>query len=55
MTMNSPDSLLQLFGLVSAAKSQDETVGLAELVREIGLKCLGFNGVSRHTWKEADD
>ncbi|OKL62421.1 Dol-P-Man:Man(5)GlcNAc(2)-PP-Dol alpha-1,3-mannosyltransferase [Talaromyces atroroseus] len=45
MTMNSPESLLQLHQLVSHEKSVDETVYLAELVREIGLKCIGFNGV----------
>ena len=45
MTMNSPESLLQLHKLVSERKSQEESVYLAELVREIGLKCIGFNGV----------
>jgi hypothetical protein len=45
MTMNSPESLLQLHKLVSQEKSVDESVYLAELVREIGLKCIGFNGV----------
>ena len=44
--MNSPESLLGLFRLVSTDKVHDETVDLAELTREIALKCLGFNGVS---------
>lgn len=46
MTMNSPESLHQLFEQASGSKSRNETVLLAELVREIGLKCLGFNGVN---------
>lgn len=46
MTMNSPESLHQLFDQVSGSKPHSERVLLAELVREIGLKCLGFNGVS---------
>lgn len=45
MTMNSPESLVQLHKLVSESKSKEESVFLAELVREIGLKCIGFNGV----------
>jgi alpha-1,3-mannosyltransferase len=44
--MNSPESLNRLFEQVSASKSHNERVLLAELVREIGLKCLGFNGVN---------
>ncbi|KAJ5989628.1 mitochondrial protein [Penicillium waksmanii] len=47
MTMNSPESLHQLFEQVSGSKSHHERVRLAELVREIGLKCLGFNGIPR--------
>lgn len=43
--MNSPESLVQLHKLVSQDKSIDESIYLAELVREIGLKCIGFNGV----------
>ena len=49
MTMNSPDSLLRLYELVSFAKPPDEALDLAEFVREIGLKCLGFNGVGEDT------
>ncbi|KAH8689978.1 mitochondrial protein [Talaromyces proteolyticus] len=47
MTMNSPESLVQLHKLVSEQKSQKESVYLAELIREIGLKCIGFNGIPR--------
>jgi hypothetical protein len=45
MTMNSPESLLQLHELASSSKTKEEAVHLAELIREIGLKCIGFNGV----------
>lgn len=53
MTMNSPESLLQLYGLAtSSAQSSNLTninhpVYAAELMREVGLKCIGFNGVPR--------
>ena len=47
--MNSPDSLLELYSLANSSKhKQSETHGVytAELMREIGLKCIGLNGVS---------
>ncbi|KKA22317.1 Conserved mitochondrial protein [Rasamsonia emersonii CBS 393.64] len=47
MTMNSPESLLQLHKLASSEKTKEEAVYLAELIREIGLKCIGFNGIPR--------
>jgi len=53
MTMNSPESLLKLYGLAtSSAQSSnltnmDHPVYAAELMREVGLKCIGFNGVPR--------
>lgn len=43
MTMNSPDSLRELY---HAAAPTGDAVGTAELMREVGLKCIGFNGVS---------
>jgi hypothetical protein len=43
MTMNSPDSLAELF---HAATPDHDAVATAELMREVGLKCIGFNGVS---------
>lgn len=46
MTMNSPDSMLVLYKAASASKSNEEAVAIAELMREVGLKCIGFNGVS---------
>ena len=45
MTMNSPESLTVLFNLATASKDKKEAVQVAELMREIGLKCIGFNGV----------
>ncbi|GAB7331301.1 hypothetical protein MBLNU13_g02748t1 [Cladosporium sp. NU13] len=52
MTLNSPESLLQLYALASASKPatanpSDHPVYTAELMREVGLKCIGFNGVPR--------
>ncbi|KAK3717661.1 hypothetical protein LTR37_005728 [Vermiconidia calcicola] len=52
-TMNSPDSLLELYSLVNREKfrqgreTQKHGVYTAELMREIGLKCIGLNGVPR--------
>lgn len=43
-TMNSPESLLRLHGLVARLDSS-KSVYAAELIREIGVKCIGFNGV----------
>lgn len=47
MTMNSPDSLAILFQLASTNQSTEESVATAELMREIGLKCISFNGIPR--------
>jgi hypothetical protein len=54
MTLNSPESLLQLYNLASASKHStssinpsDHPIYTAELMREVGLKCIGFNGVPR--------
>ncbi|KAH0343553.1 hypothetical protein KCU81_g5188, partial [Aureobasidium melanogenum] len=44
MTMNSPDSLVELFHV---AAPENDSVQTAELMREVGLKCIGFNGVPR--------
>ena len=46
MTMNSPESLGVLYN-VAAAETQDskKQVETAEFMREVGLKCIGFNGV----------
>ncbi|KAK3111507.1 hypothetical protein LTR53_013188 [Teratosphaeriaceae sp. CCFEE 6253] len=50
MTLNSPQSLLELYGLATSpshSKGQDNKVWTAELMREVGLKCIGLNGVPR--------
>lgn len=47
MTMNSPDSLTALFHLAAHSQSPAETVAIAELMREVGLKCISFNGIPR--------
>ncbi|TKA67393.1 hypothetical protein B0A55_07829 [Friedmanniomyces simplex] len=50
MTLNSPQSLLELYGLATSSrynKGQDNKVWTAELMREVGLKCIGLNGVRR--------
>lgn len=51
MTLNSPESLLQLYGLANSSSIEksatDHSVFTAELMREVGLKCIGFNGVPR--------
>ena len=53
MTMNSPDSLLELYALVNSPQHASKTgnpqhgVYTAELMREVGLKNIGLNGVPR--------
>ncbi|KAI7102820.1 hypothetical protein KC352_g37585, partial [Hortaea werneckii] len=47
MTMNSPRSMLELYGLATSptqAQGQNNGVWAAELMREVGLKCIGLNG-----------
>ncbi|PBP16527.1 hypothetical protein BUE80_DR012779 [Diplocarpon rosae] len=48
ITMNSPASLTELYHLATEG-SQDlmQSVETAELMREVGLKCIGFNGIPR--------
>jgi hypothetical protein len=43
MTMNSPESLTALYEVAST----DKQVETAELIREVGLKCISFNGIPR--------
>src|SRR5690349_10879172 len=45
MTMNSPDSLTALYHV--AAQDPSEKVAVAEFMREVGLKCISFNGIPR--------
>ncbi|KAJ5902930.1 hypothetical protein N7495_003458 [Penicillium taxi] len=44
ITMNSPESLSILYQLASTTSNDVET---AELMREVGLKCISFNGIPR--------
>lgn len=47
MTMNSPESMAILYQVATDSEPQDEKVKTAELMREAGLKCIGFNGIPR--------
>ncbi|KAF2020152.1 hypothetical protein BU24DRAFT_439969 [Aaosphaeria arxii CBS 175.79] len=50
MTMNSPDSMAALFSVAAgdpSIRSDRERAAIAEFMREVGLKCIGFNGVPR--------
>jgi hypothetical protein len=44
-TLNSPDSLHALFQV--ATNRHHNPVAAAELIREVGLKCISFNGIPR--------
>lgn len=45
-TMNSPESLVELWKVAQDAHSSTSAVEHAELMREVGLKCITLNGVS---------
>ena len=45
MTMNSPESMEALYHSSTAGKRVEESVQVAEFMREVALKCIGFNGV----------
>jgi len=47
MTMNSPESMSILYQVASASQPDSEKASTAELMREVGLKCIGFNGIPR--------
>lgn len=54
MTMNSPESMLALYRLATTTTPThqktpfpNQALYTAELMREVGLKCIGFNGVPR--------
>jgi hypothetical protein len=49
MTMNSPDSLLQLHRIATASSDK---VATAELMREVGLKCISFNSIRKFSWPD---
>lgn len=50
-TMNCPEAMTQVFHLANAhsprSRPQRTPVQNAELVREVGLKCISFNGIPR--------
>ena len=47
MTMNSPESLTALHALATSEKSHKQAVHVTEAMREVGLKCISFNGIPR--------
>ncbi|KAF1817310.1 hypothetical protein P152DRAFT_504607 [Eremomyces bilateralis CBS 781.70] len=49
MTMNSPESLTALFEVATeqSPSSVKDKVNTAEFMREVGLKCISFNGIPR--------
>ena len=49
MTMNSPESLTLLYQQAAPQpqSTEAESVATAELIREVGLKCISFNGIPR--------
>ncbi|OAP60711.1 hypothetical protein AYL99_05713 [Fonsecaea erecta] len=47
MTMNSPSSMVELFHLTQTLPSAPSAPDTAGLMREVGLKCISFNGIPR--------
>ncbi|RDW82525.1 AhpD-like protein [Coleophoma cylindrospora] len=47
MTMNSPESLAALYHTATLSGDTASAVQTAELMREVGLKCISFNGIPR--------
>ncbi|KAL1303775.1 hypothetical protein AAFC00_007112 [Neodothiora populina] len=47
MTLNSPESMLELYHTAVASSDSAGPVGTAEFMREVGLKCMCINGVPR--------
>lgn len=46
-TLNSPDALHSLFQVSSSSQQTHRPRKAAELIREVGLKCISFNGIPR--------
>lgn len=46
-TLNSPASLVSLHSVASNAAPLLTPLSVAELIREVGLKCISFNGIPR--------
>ncbi|KAI9849906.1 MAG: hypothetical protein M1837_000120 [Sclerophora amabilis] len=48
MTMNSPDSMVELHRVATPSReNRQEALNAAEMMREVGLKCISFNGIPR--------
>jgi hypothetical protein len=47
VTMNSPASLLELHRVATSSSTPPQKLYAAELMREVGLKCISFNGIPR--------
>ena len=45
--------MVALYHSASENKPEQEAVAIAELMREVGLKCIGFNGVRDMTLPHA--
>lgn len=45
--MNCPEAMTSIFDLANSSSSHHTPVQNAELVREVGLKCISFNGIPR--------
>jgi hypothetical protein len=47
--MNCPEAMTQVFDLANASNAQSRRTPVqnAELIREVGLKCISFNGIPR--------
>ncbi|CAJ2512560.1 Uu.00g055750.m01.CDS01 [Anthostomella pinea] len=46
-TMNCPEAMNQIFHLANSTSPQRTPAQNAELIREVGLKCISFNGIPR--------
>ncbi|OCL06819.1 hypothetical protein AOQ84DRAFT_320886 [Glonium stellatum] len=47
MTMNSPESLTALYKVATNGQELAQSIATAELMREVGVKCISFNGIPR--------
>ncbi|KAI1496046.1 hypothetical protein F5X99DRAFT_401584 [Biscogniauxia marginata] len=46
-TMNCPEAMTQIFHLANTSNLRRTPAQNAELIREVGLKCISFNGIPR--------
>ncbi|KAI1383818.1 mitochondrial protein [Hypoxylon trugodes] len=46
-TLNCPEAMTQIFHLANSTNQQRTPAQNAELIREVGLKCISFNGIPR--------